>query len=82
MKLHIWLKLAEKNCTQFARQVGINQAKLNRFIRGVTLPRMESIEEIEKVTGGAVKGEDLLIHWLNVQREKRKKTVPAEGRHE
>jgi|LauGreDrversion4_2_1035121.scaffolds.fasta_scaffold2399580_1 DNA-binding transcriptional regulator YdaS (Cro superfamily) len=82
MKLDLWLQLAEKNCAQFARQVGINQAKLNRFIRGVALPRMESIEEIEKVTGGAVKGEDLLIHWLHIQRQKRKKNATAEGRHE
>jgi len=82
MKLDLWLQLAEKNCAQFARQVGINQAKLNRFIRGVALPRMESIEEIEKVTGGAVKGEDLLIHWLHIQRQKRKKNATAEGHHE
>jgi hypothetical protein len=82
MHLHVWLQLAQKNCTQFARQVGINQAKMNRFIRGVALPRMESIEEIEKVTGGAVKGEDLLIHWLHIQRQKRKEKATAEGRHE
>ena len=82
MKLHVWLQLAEKNCAQFARQVGINQAKLNRFIRGVALPRMESIEEIEKVTGGAVKGEDLLIHWLHIQRQRIQKPATAEGHHE
>ena len=82
MELRLWLDLAGKNHCQFAKQVGMNQSKLHRFIHGASLPRFESIQEIEKVTGGAVKGEDLLIHWLHIQRQKRKEKATAEGRHE
>jgi hypothetical protein len=82
MNLEVWLKLANTNCAQFAKRVGLNQAKLARHLRGASLPRYESIQEIEKVTGGAVKGEDLLLYWLNIQRQKRKEKATAEGRHE
>lgn len=82
MNLSIWLGLSEMNCTQFANRVGLSQAKLARYLRGASLPRYESIQEIEKVTGGAVKGEDLLLYWLNIQRQKRKEKATAEGRHE
>lgn len=82
MDLGLWLSLAGKNHSQFAKQVGMNQSKLCRFLNGASLPRYESIQEIEKVTGGAVKGEDLLLYWLNIQRQKRKEKATAEGRHE
>ena len=60
----------------------MNQSLVRSYVLGDKLPGMDNIEKIEKVTGGAVKGEDLLLYWLNVQRQKRKEKATAEGRHE
>ena len=78
LKSHISVKY--KNCSHFSKKVGLNQSLIRSYIMGDKLPGIKSIEKIEKATRGAVKGEDLLLYWLNIQREKTRKA--AEGRHE
>jgi hypothetical protein len=80
LKSHISVKY--KNCSHFSKKVGLNQSLIRSYILGDKLPGIRSIEKIEKVTSGAVKGEDLLLYWLHIQRQKRKEKATAEGRHE
>lgn len=80
MLLKQWIELSPMNCFDFSKRIGIPQSLLHHYMTGDTLPRIENIEKIERFTGGAVSGEDLVLYWLNTQREKIRST--AEGRHE
>ena len=80
MLLREWIALSPMSCSDFSKKIGIQQSLLHYYMTGATLPRFENIEKIERFTGGAVSGEDLVAYWLNTQRARLKNT--AEGRHE
>lgn len=80
MLLREWIELSPMTCFDVSKKIGIPQSLLHYYMTGDTLPRIENIDKIQKFTGGAVSGEDLVLYWLNTQREKTRKA--AEGRHE
>ena len=82
MLLKQWMDLAQMSCLHFSKQTGIPQPLLHYYLNGGTLPRIENIEKIERFTGNAVRGEEIVLNWLNIQRQKRKEKATAEGRHE
>ena len=82
MDLKSWISVKAKSCTDFARRSGISQNQIRCYVLGTKCPSIRIIEKIEEFTDKAVKGEDLLLYWLNIQRQKRKEKATAEGRHE
>jgi predicted transcriptional regulator len=82
MLLRQWIDLSPMSCLDFSKKIGIPQPLLHYYMSGDTLPRIDNIQKIEKFTGGAVSGEDIVLYWLNTQRQKRKEKATAEGRHE
>lgn len=58
MKLKSFLMRQGLTEAAFAAKVGLSQAAINRYCRGVRLPRAEHIAAIEKATDGRVRWAD------------------------
>lgn len=60
MTLHEYLKLHDLPMTDFAEKVGTTGATICRIINGRVVPRRALMQDIHKVTGGAVCPNDLM----------------------
>lgn len=58
MKLKDYLALANLTEAAFAEQIGVSQAAVNRYCRGLRQPRRGHMQAIERATNGAVSPAD------------------------
>lgn len=58
----------------FARKMGVTTTRLSLWLSGRSLPRLESIVQIEKMTKGAVKTEDWITAKVALKEKQAKNT--------
>ena len=64
MKLDRWLKRHKVSPEAFAKQIGVHETTVYRFIQGLSFPKSSNLRKIAEVTNGSVKAND----FLNVER--------------
>lgn len=60
MRLSDWLEKNERSASWLARKVGVSRQTVSVWLAGGCMPSLERAMRIEKITGGNVKGDDLL----------------------
>ena len=58
MQLFQWLPANGVSQRAFADKIGVSQASLSRYIKGLTMPNVVISEHIFRLTGGEVTQED------------------------
>lgn len=59
-KLREYLFFKQKSITDFAKELNISRSYLNKIVLGQTYPSRLLAKEIERMTGGEVKIQELL----------------------
>lgn len=60
MKLEIYLDVTKKSRSEFAKNLGVTEASLCRYINGDRMPRPSLLKKIAQTTAGAVMPNDFV----------------------
>lgn len=72
MKLEIYLDVTKKSRSEFAKNLGVTEASLCRYINGDRMPRPFLLKKIAVTTDGAVMPNDFIdINVLEILKNKK-----------